>query len=86
MIKANAIGMNDEPVLIISFTREDMDALFAGNVISQTIRSKSGIEATVMVSGAPDEEVVRVLHGNHRAHRIAYRGPLMESASENVGG
>jgi hypothetical protein len=85
MTKVEAIGEHGEPVLILSLTREDLEVLIGGRVFSQAMRSKSGIDATFMLSCCEDGKLLQKLVEEGCAHRVIYTGPLME-AGEVVGG
>lgn len=79
MTKVEAIGEHGEPVLILSLTREDLEVLIGGRVFTQNMRSKSGIEATIMFACCEDDKVLGPLVAEGRAHRVIYTGPLMQS-------
>lgn len=76
MVKIEAVGQEGEPVLMLGFTREDLEILIGGEVLSQTMRSRYGIEATIMVMVAADDAIIAKLHEESRGYKVSYKGPL----------
>lgn len=58
MIKAYDTSAGGTPMLIFGITPEDARLLASGQCISTNIRSKSGIEAYLLVTGGPSDEAL----------------------------
>jgi hypothetical protein len=79
MVKIEAVGQEGEPVLVLGFTREDLEVLIGGQVLSQDMRSRTGLEATIMVMVAEDERIIDQLRVNGRAYRVGYKGRMIDA-------
>lgn len=58
MIKAYDTSASGTPLLVFGITPEDAALLTGGKSITTSIRSRSGIEAVLMVTGGPSNEAM----------------------------
>jgi hypothetical protein len=80
MIKASGTGKHGEPVLVLAFNRQDVDVRLGNTTLVTTLRSKSGVEANIILALIDDDAAWKAKLGDEFGSEIAvtYAGPMLD--------